>query len=65
MKIIDINVIRLFPGGSAARSGRIKVGDQVRAIDGIDVRGMSYLEATKTLRSRPEGLLKLVILSRL
>ncbi|VDK67095.1 unnamed protein product [Onchocerca ochengi] len=60
-----IVVKRVFEGGSAARSGRIKVGDQVITIDGIDVRGMSYLEATKTLRSRPEGPLKLVILRRL
>ncbi|VDP11465.1 unnamed protein product [Onchocerca flexuosa] len=60
-----IVIKRVFEGGSAARSGRIKVGDQVVTIDGIDVRGMSYLEATKTLRSRPEGPLKLVILRRL
>ncbi|KAL3997910.1 PDZ domain (Also known as DHR or GLGF) family protein [Acanthocheilonema viteae] len=60
-----IVIKRVFEGGSAARSGRIKVGDQVITIDGIDVKGMSYLEATKTLRSRPEGPLKLVILRRL
>ncbi|MCP9261046.1 hypothetical protein DINM_004437 [Dirofilaria immitis] len=61
-----IVIKRIFEGkGSAARSGRIKVGDQVVMIDNIDVRGMSYLEATKTLRSRPEGPLKLVILRRL
>uniref|UniRef100_A0A915PSX1 PDZ domain-containing protein n=1 Tax=Setaria digitata TaxID=48799 RepID=A0A915PSX1_9BILA len=54
-----IVIKRVFEGGSAARSGRIKVGDQVITIDGIDVRTMSYLEATKTLRSRPEGPLKL------
>uniref|UniRef100_A0A0R3RQK1 PDZ domain-containing protein n=1 Tax=Elaeophora elaphi TaxID=1147741 RepID=A0A0R3RQK1_9BILA len=60
-----IVIKRVFEGGSAARSGRIKVGDQVTTIGGIDVRGMSYLEATKTLRSRPEGPLKLVILRRL
>ncbi|VDK70350.1 unnamed protein product [Litomosoides sigmodontis] len=60
-----IIIKRIFEGGSAARSGRVKVGDQVIAIDGIDVKGMSYLEATKTLRSRPEGPLKLIILRRL
>ncbi|VDM21015.1 unnamed protein product [Wuchereria bancrofti] len=60
-----IVIKRIFEGGSAARSGRIKIGDQVITIDGIDIRGMSYLEATKTLRSRPEGPLKLVILRRL
>lgn len=60
-----IIIKRIFEGGSAARSGRIKIGDQVITIDGIDIRGMSYLEATKTLRSRPEGPLKLVILRRL
>ncbi|KAM3721313.1 Pro-interleukin-16 [Dirofilaria immitis] len=54
-----IVIKRIFEGGSAARSGRIKVGDQVVMIDNIDVRGMSYLEATKTLRSRPEGPLKI------
>ncbi|VDN26066.1 unnamed protein product [Gongylonema pulchrum] len=52
-------------GGSAARSGRVKVGDQVLAIDGIDVTGMSYLEATKTLRSRPQGPITMIIRSRL
>ncbi|CAG9540331.1 unnamed protein product [Cercopithifilaria johnstoni] len=60
-----IIIKRVFEGGSAARSGRIKAGDQVITIDGIDIKGMSYLEATKTLRSRPEGPLKLVILRRL
>uniref|UniRef100_A0A1I7VGX0 PDZ domain-containing protein n=1 Tax=Loa loa TaxID=7209 RepID=A0A1I7VGX0_LOALO len=60
-----IVIKRVFEGGSAARSGRIKVGDRVTTIDGIDLSGMSYLEATKTLRSRPEGPLKLVILRRL
>ncbi|VDN01474.1 unnamed protein product [Thelazia callipaeda] len=60
-----IVIKRVFEGGSAARSGRIKVGDQVTTIDGIDIRGMSYLEATKTLRSRPEGPLKFAVLHRL
>ncbi|VDM42845.1 unnamed protein product [Toxocara canis] len=59
-----IVVKRIFEGGSAAKSGRIKVGDQVIAIDDVSTKGMSYLEATKTLRSRPEGPVKISIYSR-
>lgn len=60
-----IVVKRIFEGGSAAKSGKVKVGDQVLAIDGISMEGMTYLEATKTLRSRPEGPVKITIKSRL
>lgn len=60
-----IVVKRIFEGGSAAKSGKIKVGDHVLAIDNISTDGMSYLEATKTLRSRPEGPVKITFSSRL
>uniref|UniRef100_F1KVC1 Pro-interleukin-16 n=1 Tax=Ascaris suum TaxID=6253 RepID=F1KVC1_ASCSU len=60
-----IVVKRIFEGGSAAKSGRIKVGDQIIAIDGVATNGLSYLEATKTLRSRPEGPVTITIYSRI
>ncbi|VDK45941.1 unnamed protein product [Anisakis simplex] len=60
-----IIVKRIFEGGSAAKSGRVKVGDQIAAIDDMPTTGMSYLEATKTLRSRPEGPVKITIYSRI
>ncbi|VDN50148.1 unnamed protein product [Dracunculus medinensis] len=60
-----IVVKRIFEGGSAAKSGRVKVGDRIDAIEGISTISMSYLEATKTLRSRPEGPLTITIRSRI
>lgn len=59
-----IIIKRIYEGGAAAKSGRVHVGDQLIKIGDISVVGMSYVEATQTLRSRPTGPLKIAILRR-
>jgi C-terminal processing protease CtpA/Prc len=55
----------LFVGGSAAKSGRIRVGDKIVAIGNVSVDHMGYLEAWKLLKNQPEGAIHLKVISRL
>lgn len=50
-----IVVKKVFAVGSAAKSGAIGVGDEVRSIDGRPLATKTQLEAWKILNSRPEG----------
>ncbi|MFH4979992.1 hypothetical protein AB6A40_006701 [Gnathostoma spinigerum] len=59
-----IVVKKVYEGGSAEKSGRLKAGDKIVAIDGIDISGMTYVEASKVLKARPDGPILLSIYSR-
>ncbi|KAH7708437.1 interleukin-16 [Aphelenchoides avenae] len=57
-------VINLL-AGEAARNGQESIGDEIGSIDGIQLSGMTHLEAWKTLKSMREGPLEFVVYKRI
>eukprot|EP00960_Hanusia_phi_P032737 750035-Hanusia_phi.AAC.1 len=49
-----VKVVKITPGGAAARDGRIKVGDSITAIDGTSLFRLSMEEICSRIRG-PEG----------
>ena len=50
-KWIDgVRVVHLAPGGTAARSGSVALGDVIMAIDGIALKELSYSESLDLLK---------------
>uniref|UniRef100_A0AC35G382 PDZ domain-containing protein n=1 Tax=Panagrolaimus sp. PS1159 TaxID=55785 RepID=A0AC35G382_9BILA len=60
-----IVVKKIFSVGEAARDGRLKLGDQISAINGISMEGKTQLDAWKILKSCPEGTVEFVIYKRI
>ncbi|KAH7718948.1 interleukin-16 [Aphelenchoides avenae] len=60
-----IVVKKVFAAGEAARNGQVSIGDEIRSIDGIQLSGMTHLEAWKTLKSMREGPLEFVVYKRI
>ena len=44
-------VLRIAPDGSAAADGRIRVGDQIIEINGINTKNMTHGEAIELIKS--------------
>ena len=63
-RVIYANLYSRFLGGSADKSGQLKVGDEVVAIHGKNTEGMSHLEAWKLLKELPDGVVTLTVLPR-
>jgi C-terminal processing protease CtpA/Prc len=60
-----IVVKKIFSVGEAARDGRLKLGDQISAINGISMEGKTQLDAWKILKSCPEGTVEFAIYKRI
>ncbi|KAE9548562.1 hypothetical protein FO519_008227 [Halicephalobus sp. NKZ332] len=60
-----IFVKKVFSVGEAAKDGRINIGDKIKSIGGKSLAKMTHLDAWKTLKACPEGLVEFVILKRL
>ena len=55
----------LFLVGPARSDGRLKIGDQIAAIDGIELTKMTYLKARDVLKARPNGPVVLTVYKKL
>jgi atrophin-1 interacting protein 3 (BAI1-associated protein 1) len=49
----------LTPGGPADRCGQLQVGDQILAVNGVDISAMQHHEVVAIIRSSPD--LRLVL----
>jgi C-terminal processing protease CtpA/Prc len=59
---LPIYVKTVFPQSSAAVNGGLKSGDQIVAVNGISLAGMSHAEAADILK-RAEGRVELIVKS--
>ena len=53
-------VRRLFPGQPAATSGKLRIGDVIRAVNGVKIAGYTQQEAINLLR-REKFAVKLLV----
>ena len=40
---------KIIPGGAAARTGRLRMGDRILNVNGVDIRGASHQDAVMAL----------------
>lgn len=57
-------VRKIFPGGAAHEDGRLKTHDRLEEIDGLEVNGKSQQDVVQLLRSKPQGALVKIVVSR-
>lgn len=65
MFCLFLSLTHYVSAGEAARNGQVSIGDEIRAISGIQLSGMTHLEAWKTLKAMPEGPLEIVVYKRI
>lgn len=46
-----IYISRLIPGGAAARDGQLRPGDQLLAVNGVNVQGENHEKAVELLKA--------------
>jgi protein scribble len=44
-----IFISKIIPGGAAARTGRLRMGDRILSVNGVDIRGASHQDAVMAL----------------
>ncbi|KAJ8883333.1 hypothetical protein PR048_015176 [Dryococelus australis] len=59
---LPIYVKTVFEKGAAARSGQLSRGDQILAVDGTSLEGLTHQQAVAVLK-RAQGTITLTILS--
>ena len=52
-------------GGAADKGGILKVGDEIRSVNSVDVTMMARIEAWNFLKKLPDGTVTLVIRQKL
>uniref|UniRef100_A0AAY4ADF1 PDZ domain-containing protein n=1 Tax=Denticeps clupeoides TaxID=299321 RepID=A0AAY4ADF1_9TELE len=61
---LPIYVKTIFPKGAAVEDGTLKCGDQILAVNGISMEGVSHTEAVDILK-RSRGHIVLTVLSQM
>lgn len=57
-----LSIKRVFKGGAADKTGQLKVGDKIMAINGFSLTNMTHLEAWNLLKTLPDGDISLLIM---
>ena len=65
--IVKCNLLMLFmvTGGAADKGGILRIGDELRSVNNVDLSNMARIEAWNFLKKLPDGTVTLVIRKKL